>query len=283
MLKTTQISKANFAPLVPGDHGAYAMLLIPAVIGLIAGAMHGLDPEINFWLAAGLLLMALLAVFFAFEPLDVLAKPGINETARKKARIWLGVYLAVTLLSGAPLVLLWQRWSLVWLAIPATLPLITFLIAKRWRKQRSLGVRWLGIAGLVVSGPACYYLVTGLLDEVALGLWAVGLVYFGSSLFYVRIWFEAKKREKTRPKEARIPGWLLAMTLAYLVLGYLVVAGLAVWLILPWTALLVFAPMTAKMLMALHRPPTYIPIKQVGLFEFAQSFVFAILLLLVLR
>jgi len=41
--------------------------------------------------------------------------------------------------------------------------------------------------------------------------------------------------------------------------------------------------MTAKMLMALRRPPTYIPIKQVGLFEFAQSAVFALLLLLVLR
>lgn len=283
MLKTTNISRVYFSPPVPGDHGAYAMLLIPAVIGLIAGAMRGLDPAISFWPASVLLLLALLAVFFAFEPLDILAKPGINGLARKKARLWLAIYLGITLLCGAPLALLWQRWSLVWLAIPATLPLLTFLVAKRWRKQRSLGVRWLGIAGLVVSGPACYYLVTGSLDGLALGLWLTGLVYFGSSLFYVRVWFEAKKRDKTQPKGPRVPGWLLALTLGYLVSGYLVIAGLAALAVLPWTILLVFAPMTAKMLMALRNPPTYIPIKQVGLFEFAQSAVFALLLLLVLR
>jgi hypothetical protein len=195
----------------------------------------------------------------------------------------LAIYLAITVVSGAPLALLWQRWWLVWLAIPATLPLLTFLVAKRWRKQRSLGVRWLGIAGLVVSGPACYYLATGQLDGLALGLWVAGLFYFGSTLFHVRIWFEAKKREKTMPQAPRIPGWLLALTLGYLALGYLGVAGLAAATLLPWAILLVFAPMTAKMLMALRRPPTYIPIKQVGLFEFAQSVVFALLLLLVLR
>ena len=171
MLKTTtKPQKATFVPLVPGDHGAYAMLLIPAVIGLIAGVMRGLDPAINFWPAAGLLMLALVAVFFAFEPLDILAKPGINEVARKRAGLWLAIYPAITVLSGAPLALLWQRWWLVWLAIPAVMPLLTFLIAKRWRKQRSLGVRWLGIAGLVISGPACYYLATGQLDSLALGL-----------------------------------------------------------------------------------------------------------------
>jgi hypothetical protein len=283
MVKTNRILKINLAPPIPGDHGAYVMLLVPAVLGLIVGIMRGLDPEINILSAAVLLFLAILAVFFAFEPLDVLAKPNINPVARRKARVWLGIYLGMALVSGIPLLLVWQRWSLGWLVIPALLPLVTFLIAKKWRRQRSLGVRWLGIAGLVVSGPACYYLATGKLDGMALGLWVVGLVYFGNGLFYIRIWFEAKKRSKIKPGEPPIPVWLFALTVGSMVGGLLVVAGFAALQLLPWTTLLIFAPMVAKMSMALRRPATYLPIKQVGLFELAHSFVFALLVLVAFR
>jgi hypothetical protein len=283
MVKTNRIPKINFAPPIPGDHGAYVMLLVPAVLGLIVGLMRGLDPQINILSATILLFLALLAVFFAFEPLDVLAKPNINPVARKKAQVWLGIYLGMVLVSGAPLVLIWQRWSLGWLVIPALLPLVTFLIAKKWRRQRSLGVRWLGISGLVISGPACYYLATGRLDGLALGLWVVGLVYFSNGLFYIRIWFEAKKRAKIKPGEPPIPGWLFALTVGSMTVGLLVVAGFAALQILPWTTLLVFAPMIAKMSLALRRPAIYIPIKQVGFLELAHSFVFALLFVLVFR
>ena len=277
-------AKASFTPMVPDDHGAYAMLLIPLVIGLVVGAMQGFTANVVPALALPLLTLALLAAFFIHAPLEVLSKPNVNPAAKQRALNWLVIYGAVLLVCGLTLLLAWQLWGLVWLALPAAIPLVVDLVSRKWRKQRSLGVRLTGIIGLVLSAPAAYYVATGQLDALALGLWMVNLVYFGSTLFYVRIWFEAKRLEKTRkPGAAHIPGWLLQITLLYHAAGAALIGGLVWAEILPWTVFLVFLPLAVKLAMALRRPPTYISIKKVGLYEFAQSFVFALLLILSLR
>lgn len=272
--------KSNFVPMLPDDHGAYAMLLIPLVIWLVLGAVQGIAASFLSVLAFPLLTLALLAAFFVHAPLEVIARPNVNAAARQRAQTWLAIYLLILAFCGFSLLVAWQRWGLLWLVIPASIPLGIDLISRRWRKQRSLGVRLPGIAGLVLSAPAAYYVATGKLDSLALVLWVVNFVYFGSTLFYVRIWFEAKRLEKTRkPGQARIPGWLMQITLLYHLGGALLVTGLVVVGFVPWTVFLAFAPLTAKLRMSLRRPPTYISIKKVGQFEFAQSFVFALLLI----
>lgn len=277
---TTKSAKASFVPMLPDDHGAYAMLLVPLVIGLVAGALRGISLAVLPGLAFLLLTLALLAAFFAHAPLEVIAKPNVNAAAKQRAKNWLAIYLVVLALCGITLLIVWQRWGLLWLALPAAIPLGVDLISRKWRKQRSLGVRLTGIGGLVLSAPAAYYLATGELDGLSLALWSVNFVYFGSSLFFVRIWFEAKRLEKTaKPGQSLIPGWLLQITLLYHLVGVLMVAGIVGLNLLPWAVFLAFAPLAAKLIMALRHPPTYISIKKIGLFEFAQSFVFALLLI----
>lgn len=273
-------------PPLPGDHGAYAMLLLPLVIGFAVGAMQGLQAGV----AAGppfiLLTLFFLAVFFASDQIEIATKRTINPAARFNARAWLGIYLVVAAVTGLPLLLLWQLWGLLWFILPAALPLVALLLSRRWRKQRSLPVRYLGIAGLTLSAPVAFYVATGRLDTLTLGLWLLCFFYFGSSLFYVHIWFEAKKNEKLVKLgrvEKLVPNWLTAVTLFYHLAGFAILAlpVLAGWL--PWTVFLVFLPLVVKLVMCFRRPPIYIPIKQVGLYEFAQSFVFTVLLLLALR
>ncbi len=281
--KNSSKSKNNFAPLIPDDHGAYVMLLFPLVVGAVVGSIADPTPKSPI-LAFIFLTLALLAAFFAHEPLEIITKPNINARAKRRAALWLAIYGIILLVCGSALILTWQLWGILWLALPAVIPPAIELISRRWRKQRSLGVRLAGIGALVLSAPAGYYVATGKLDRLALGLWVINFIYYGSTLFYVRIWFEAKRLSKiTKYGQTLIPAWLLQSTILYHSAGLLLFLGLASWRILPWTPLLAFAPLAAKLGMAIRRPPLYIPIKQVGLFELSQSLAFTFLLIFSMR
>lgn len=273
---TKTATKTKFAPVVPGDHGAYVMLLVPLLIGTIAGAMQR---NINFqFLPVILLILTMVAGFFVYEPLDKLTKANINPVVRQQAKLWLAIYAAIGVITGLMLLLIWQKWALLLFGCAELLPMVAYLISKKWRKQRSLPVRLAGIAGLVLSEPAAYYIVTNRIDGLAIGLWVANVLYFGSQLFYVRAWFEAKKQLKQGLPP--VPAWLLRATFIFLALGFLILIGFVVTQILPWQVLLAFAPLAVKLAMGLRKPPINIPLIRIGLFELVQSLIFALLLLL---
>jgi hypothetical protein len=255
------------------------MLLVPLVSGFVVGWMHNLAGDVNFF-SFLLLTVAMVATFFAYEPLNVLAKAGINPSAKHHAQRWLIFYLVIAAVSGLALLVVWQRWWLIGLAMIALMPLGLTLLARKWRKQRSLPVRLTGIAGLVVSAPVAYYLATANLNLTAFGLWIASLAYFGSTLFYVRTWFEAKKAEK---QHKALPDWLKLATVGYFLISLVLLVVMIVNDILPAVIWLAYLPLLVKMAMAFRNPPIHIPIKQIGLLEFGQSFVFALLLILCLR
>lgn len=277
-LNTNSAAKKNLLPLLPGDHGAYAMLLVPAVIGALVGLMQVNRFE---FLPLALLFLALLGGFFAYEPLDALTKKGINPALRERAQFWLAIYLGVTFIAGFCLVF---GWGLLWLpgiAVLEAIPLVIYFLAKHERKQRGLPVRMATIAGLVLSAPTAYYVVANRFDWLACGLWLISLAYFGSTLFYVHSWFEAKKRLKVGL--SLVPAWLLQITLLYIILNSDALLSLVLLGQLPFTIGLAYLPLLVKLGMAFRRPPINLSIKQVGLFEFSQSFVFALLVVLALR
>lgn len=271
------------APLVPNDHGAYAMLLVPMLLGFILGAMHGASPNVSPLVTYSLFAVSLIAIFFASEPASVALKPRASAAARRRAFLWLGVYLLAASLAGIPLLFVWNLWELTWFLLPAAALLLLFLIAVKMRKQRSLGVRLTAIAGLTLSAPAAYYVATGTLDTTAWGLWAACAIYFVGTLFNVRAWFEANKQKKGGVAHPRLPVWLSVSILLYLATGALVIAICAALGALPWAAFVAFAPSLVRAAWTLWRVPVHLPIKTVGLIEFAQSFMFALLLTVTIR
>lgn len=266
------------APPRPDDHGAYAMLFVPMLLGFILGALRGAATP-NALLALLLFTVACGALFLASEPLNALARPRANEAARRRALWWLGIYLGAAGLAGLPLLVVWRLEALGWFLLAPAAMMLLFLLAVRGRKQRSLGVRLPAIVGLTLSGPAAYYVVSGSLEAPAWGFWAACAVYFAGTIFNVRAWFEAQRQLKNGATRPRLPAWLVAAIVLYLITGALIFAGCAWAGALPWAALLAFVPSVLRAAWTLWRVPVHLPIKRVGLIELGQSTLFALLLI----
>lgn len=263
---------------MPNDHGAYAMLLVPMLLGFIVGSVQGAAANSNPLVTYSLFALSLVCLFFASEPLSVAYKPRVSISARRRAFLWLGVYLLGAALAGSVLLFVWKMWGLGWFLIPASALMLVFLITVKSRKQRSIGMRLPGIVGLTLSAPAAYYVATGAFDATAWGLWAACAIYFAGTLFNVRAWFEANKQKKSGIATPQLPTWLIASILIYLAAGALIIWACALMGALPWAAIVAFVPSLLRAGWTLWRTPVQLPIKTVGLIEFAQSFLFALLL-----
>jgi YwiC-like protein len=82
---------------VPNDHGAYAMLLVPMLIGFILGTVPCTAANTNppaSWLRQfifTLFAVSLICLFFASEPVSVAFSPRAGTAARRRALLWLGI------------------------------------------------------------------------------------------------------------------------------------------------------------------------------------------------
>ncbi|MDQ2807189.1 MAG: YwiC-like family protein [Chloroflexota bacterium] len=103
------------APPVPNDHSAYAMLLVPMLLGFVLGTLRGTawnttPPEaFTLFVLFALFTVSLISLFFASEPVRVAFRPRAGAAARGRALPWLGMYVLVEGLAGAPLLLVWKR------------------------------------------------------------------------------------------------------------------------------------------------------------------------------
>lgn len=258
-------------PMLPKEHGAWGMVLLPAVAGLgVAGFGHGAG-----WLALGM-------VFFAYvsrAPLEALAK-GRRDAVTWR---WLALYLALALAAAVALVYglhraAWLR-AAAWI-VPAAVVSLLFAAAKR---NRDVVNELAGAVALPVGGAVVYAAAMDLCDATALGLWLSFALYNALSVPYVRSWVmarRARKNEQYRSAEraARRWSWLgLAATIA-LVGGQIAHGCGDTWLLAGWL------PAWARVPLGLRQAGQRdVPIKTLGWFEMACATLFAVVVAAVYR
>lgn len=255
---------------VPHEHGAWAMLLVPMCVVLLAVRPTSALP-------AFLLTLAVLATFLA-QHAALLVVRGRDEP---ETRLWLACFLLAAAAGGLPLLLVFER---ILLLVPVGLGLLFFLahaLVSRTHagRKRVRSQRWelLSVAVMALTAPSAYITVRGQLDPGAWAAWGLCTLFFMSSVFYVKLLLAGARLRKNGGNDA----WrgLQRPVLVFHLLLLLGLCLLSLWLE-PITGVFLgaaFLPALVRALVGATRAEPHIPrLKQVGIAEVLYSVWFLI-------
>ncbi|MGM7680828.1 YwiC-like family protein [Cytobacillus sp. Hm23] len=170
-------------PLIPKQHGAWAMLLIPFLVGIFAGQ----PSMIHFPLFGGWLLL-----YLGTYPLLMFLKGKRREFYLK----WTFIYMFPALI--CLVITLIINYKLFYFGI-VMLPffVVNVYFAKK-NQERALLNDMSAITSFSIGGVASYYGGTGSIDFVAIGILLLSMFFFIGSTFYVKTMIREKKNSTYR-------------------------------------------------------------------------------------
>jgi hypothetical protein len=234
------------------------MLYTPLVLGIAAA---GRVP----WTVL-LVVAAATLVFTGRESLAAWARA--RRQGREPERALRVVLAQLVFAAACGAVLVWRE-RLLGLVPLAGVALVLFAIhfaQLRRREQRTFEAEILGIIGLTLTAPAAYYVARGSWTGTAVWLWALCVLYFASSVFYVKLRVLSLQPRKDRERRDMRAG-----AIAYHALLLIALVGLTVARRLPVLALVAFVPVLARTAWSLGRPVRPVNLRRVGGLEILYS------------
>jgi len=259
------------ALIVPREHGAWGLLLVP----LVTGAGVGLR-ESHHVFPALLLLVAALALFWLRTPAEsLLGTSPMRAQTRDERQVVILVIAALGAVAGLALgALLWAgRNRALWvIGATAGAAFVAQALLKRLGRHTRMLSEIVGTIGLTASAPAAYYVVTGKLGASAWMLWLANLAFAGNQIHYVQLRIHTARVEGVRAKFAR--GWKFALGQVAMAVA-LAAACLARWM--PWIALIAFVPLMLRGWNYFVQKPRPLVVRRLGWNELAQAVAFCVL------
>ncbi len=174
-------NNSHFVLPKPKEHGAWGMLYVPFAIGI------GIAGRITFeslWL-----LIAVTLAFLSQKPFAQLLSPKESSRSTKRARlsfIWFWGYAGTSVGIFAVLFFHYQMKGLKIFGLLGIPILLAFAFFLHRKEVRTVPGELSGIIGLTMTGPMAYYVATGKIHAVAFWVWILCILYFASSIFYVK-------------------------------------------------------------------------------------------------
>ena len=258
-------------PLITKEHGSWAVLFVPMLVSV------GVAGKLTFDLV--LLALSALAVFLSYVPAQILLRyhtgTAQNEQKLTQARFWGPAYFLIAILFITPLLINGYLLLLGFGALGAISFLGNFYLVRTIAKTVASDL--VAVAGLTLSAPSAYYVLTGTIERTAFVLYALNLLFFGCSVFYVHM--------KIRATSTKSPAmsWSDKLSLGKLNLFYhiAVVSLVALLAALHFTrivALIAFVPMLIHGVYGTVNLTGRVRFKNLGLLLLGQSLLFGILL-----
>ncbi len=275
MATVESIPRARIRALVvPREHGAWGMLLIPLITGAWIGLLAG-----NRILPLILLIVTALTLFWLRTPLESWLGTTPMRAQTPAERHAAGtVVMTLAAIAAACLIVLFRGGAgrgLTTIGAVAAIAFIAQALVKRLGRGGRMPSQLIGSIGLTATAPAAYYVVTGHFDSRAVMLWALNFLFAGDQIHFVQVRIHAARAAGFREKLARgrsfFPGQF-AMALALAVACYF---GL-----LPILALIAFVPVLLRGVLWFFSGPQPLDVHRLGWTEMAHALTFGALLIL---
>jgi hypothetical protein len=261
------------AMVIPREHGAWGILLVPLVtagcVGFLRG--NGLFEFVQFLTAA-------LALFWLRTPLEVLLGSSTMHAhnAEEKKTVWQAT-LIVSSFAALPLYLLFRNGQHLGLLFIGTIAGAAFAIqacVKLFGRKMRMPAQMIGAIGLTSTAAGAYYVVTGHLDSLAMALWVANWLFACDQIHYVQL--RLRNSKVVGPRNRFTRGWIF---LILQILMLIAIASLSLGSYLPLLAVVAFIPIVVRGMMWVFQKPEALDVQWLGITELLHAITFGVLLI----
>jgi len=259
--------------VVPREHGAWGMLLIPLMTGAAIGFTAGraILPLVLFTIAA-------LSIFGLRTPVEAWfgasALRPTTPSERHVVLVSIFSYAAIASLTVGWLLLKERALGLIFIGGAAGIVFGLQAVIKRLGRSFRMAAQVMGAIGLTSTAPGAYYVVTGSLDRMAILLWALNWLFAANQIHFVQVCIRGAKAANFRAKFTQGKWFLVSEALSALMLLTAWLAGL-----LPAFAALAYVPVLGRGLYWFVESKKPLVIHRLGLTELAHALTFGVLLI----
>jgi hypothetical protein len=271
--KPTPQAERRRALILPREHGAWGILLVPLVTGATVGFLRG-----GRFLPALLFTIAVIALFWLRTPLEsLLGTSVVRAQTPQEFQLVRRILVPLSAVALTALSVLFWRGSnlkLFWLALAAMAAFALQQVLIRIGRSARMAAQVAGALGLTSTAPAAYYVVTGRLDLTAAALWLANWLFAGDQIHFVALRIHAARAAGLRQKVAA--GW--TFLLGQFLLAVILALTSHLHILPRWTPL-AFALVFFRGLAWFVARPQPIAVRRLGWTELLHAIAFAILLI----
>jgi YwiC-like protein len=260
------------ALVVPREHGAWGMLLIPLLTGVVVGLRAGgrVTPVL-------LLTTLVLALFWLKTPLESLLGTGAVEvqTIDESRLVRRFAVPLITLAAFVGIALFWQgkNRDLLRLGMIAGTAFAGHLLLKKMGRATRVAAEVVGAMALTSTAPAAYCAATARLDATAWALWLLNWLFAANQIHFV--WLAIRGARCAGSTEKFLVGFTFLAGQVLLGAILLVACRLA-WL--PGLTAAAFLPLLLRGFAWFGKRSQPIRIRRLGWTELAHAVAFGVLL-----
>src|SRR5271165_1997371 len=184
-ISTLQSSRLK-TMVIPREHGAWGMMLVPLATGAAVALRSGVNGG-----SLTLFIVAAMSLFLLRTPVEAwLGTSAIKAQTQTERAFVLRVILGIGLLAAACLA--WLLWNgrnrgLLLIGGVATLAFVLQAGIKKLGRAGRMPAQVIGAVGLTSSAAGAYCVATGKLDVTAFALWLANWLFAGNQIHYVQV------------------------------------------------------------------------------------------------